>query len=271
MTTSALLPAGDPVLFELRAEESTVPARDLAYLKVGIHWVRDINKKVFVRQSEILQIPQPLSNLTAIAAMCLFRPRLENDFEFVDRRPARKVYIAAVTPSPRRSVTRTRISDTVIVAQPPAAQYVQAPARTSVPKIVKAPTPPPPAPTPAPARVELVEVEEAHSPRASRTSVSRRSSRRKSRGGEEREVYIERERERIRGLGRQSPQHPPMEQYRYVEGVQKETRFLEESPYRARSRSITYETNPRHSGRIHERERVVIEDDGRRREFYQRR
>lgn len=202
------------------------------------------------------------------------RPRIGNDIEFVDRRPARKVYVAASLPSPpRRSVTRTRISDTVIIAEPPAAQYVQGPARASVPKIVKAPTPPP-APVPAPTRVELVEVEEEHSsPHASRSSVNRRSSRRKSRGLEEREVYIERERERIRGLGRQSPQPPPLpaEQYRYVEGLQKETRFLEDSPRRTRSRSITYETNPRHSGRVHERERVVIEDEGRRREFYQRR
>jgi hypothetical protein len=39
---------------------------------------------------------------------------------------------------------------------------------------------------------------------------------------------------------------------------------------RRRSRSITYESNPRVSNRVMERERVVVEDAGRRREFYRR-
>ncbi|KAL3417822.1 hypothetical protein PVAG01_10832 [Phlyctema vagabunda] len=205
--------------------------------------------------------------------MCLMRPRVENEVEFVDRRPIRKVYVAAPV-SPRRSTTtRTRISDTVILSEPPAAQYVQAPlpapapappppppAPVSVPKIIMAPTPPPAPASPIP-RVELVEVQEAigASPKASRSSVSQR--RRRSHASEEREVYIERERERIRGVRESPPPPPPLDTYRYVEGA----------PRRERSRSITYETNPRHSARLIERERVVVEDSGRRREFYQRR
>lgn len=35
-------------------------------------------------------------------------------------------------------------------------------------------------------------------------------------------------------------------------------------------RSITYETNPRSSTRTVERERVIIEDGGRRREYYRK-
>jgi len=51
--------------------------------------------------------------------------------------------------------------------------------------------------------------------------------------------------------------------YRYVEPTGLEDR--------RRSRSITYETNPRLSARrLVERERVVVEDQGRRREFYRR-
>jgi hypothetical protein len=122
---------------------------------------------------------------------------------------------------------------------------------------------------PPPARIELVSVEEDRrtSPRTSRVSVStgRGKGRRSSHGGEE--VYIERERERVR----MPPPEKPKEEYdtyRYVEGPRTD-RYQEGEDLR-RSRSITYETNPRHSQRVIERERVVVEDGGRRREYYRR-
>ena len=166
---------------------------------------------------------------------------------------------------------RTRVSETVVRAERPA-QYIQAPSpRTSTP-VIRAATPPRllRAPSPARERIELVSVEEAksNSPRTSRVSVSggKGRSRHGSRGGEE--VYIERERETVR--------MPPPEKrdeydtYRYVE-VPRDQRYLEEDRMeRRRSRSITYETNPRMSGRMVERERVVVEDGGRRREYYRR-
>ncbi|PBP22868.1 hypothetical protein BUE80_DR006300 [Diplocarpon rosae] len=161
------------------------------------------------------------------------------------------------------------------------------------------PPPPPPAtPSPPPPRVELVSVEEdivrthTASPIHSRVSVShagtkkshsRSSSRRDSRGGGGEEVYIERERVRER-LPKPAPTPPPppqmrgaYETFRYVPGSGR----LESSPARRderverrRSRSITYESNPRASGRLvereRERERVVVEDEGRRREYYRR-
>jgi len=87
-----------------------------------------------------------------------------------------------------------------------------------------------------------------------------KSRKAKSRGGED--VYIERERERVR-VPPPAPQ-PEYETFRYVEGPK------EEREDRRRSRSITYESNPRMSGRLVERERVVIEDGGRRREYYRK-
>lgn len=78
-----------------------------------------------------------------------------------------------------------------------------------------------------------------------------RHGRHGSKGGEE--VYIERERERVRLAPEREREE--FETYRYVEG-----------DGRRRSRSITYETNPRVSQRVVERERVVVEDGGRRRE-----
>lgn len=88
-------------------------------------------------------------------------------------------------------------------------------------------------------------MEESGSPRTSRVSVG--GGKRRSRAEE---VYIERERVRERVV----PE--PVDTYRYVEAPGAERR---------RSRSITYETNPRLSGRLVERERVVVEDGGRRR------
>lgn len=101
----------------------------------------------------------------------------------------------------------------------------------------------------------------AHSsgPRSSRASVSKKS-RHGSRGGGE-EVYIERERVRER-LPVERPREE-LETFRYVQG----SGHLESAPER-RSRSVTYESAPRVSGRVTERERVVIEDGGRRREVY---
>ena len=84
-------------------------------------------------------------------------------------------------------------------------------------------------------------------------------------------MYIERERERVR-------LHPPerapeYDTYRYVEASPKreEQRYVDEERLeRRRSRSITYESNPRLSGSVTEREWVVVEDGGRRREYYRR-
>jgi len=91
------------------------------------------------------------------------------------------------------------------------------------------------------------------------------SHRGKSRRGSSRgevDEYIERERIRERG----PPPKEEYETYRYVEAPRAEQERIE----RRRSRSITYETNPRLSGRLVERERVVVEDNGRRREYYRR-
>ena len=105
-------------------------------------------------------------------------------------------------------------------------------------------------------------------------SVSNANTKRSrgSRGGEE--VYIERERVRERidpgPEMRRSVEVTPA--YRYVEGTgppRASERYLDEEGPR-RSRSITYETNPRVSARTVERERVVVEDGGRRREYYRR-
>jgi hypothetical protein len=129
----------------------------------------------------------------------------------------------------------------------------------------------------------LVEVEEERrrSPRPSRASVSvsnanTKKSRRGSRGGEE--VYIERERERVRldpGPERGVVDMVAVPAYRYVEGAppRASERYIEaEGLDMRRSRSITYETNPRMSARTveRERERVVVEDGGRRREYYRK-
>lgn len=80
-----------------------------------------------------------------------------------------------------------------------------------------------------------------------------------SRSGED--VYIEREREVVR----MPPPEPAYDTYRYVEAPK-----TDYQDGRNRSRSLTYESNPRHSGRVVERERVVIEDGGRRREYYRK-
>jgi hypothetical protein len=116
------------------------------------------------------------------------------------------------------------------------------------------------APSP-PRGIELVSVEERSSPRTSRVSVSAAGSKGRRRGGDE--VYIERERIRER------IQPEPVDTYRYMEAPGKA--YVEDGGIeRRRSRSITYETNPRLSGRLVERERVVVEDGGRRREYYRR-
>jgi len=197
--------------------------------------------------------------------MCLVKVRADDDDDIVisNRRVARR---KVVYPPPHESTSRTRISQTIIAQQRPA-QYITTP-RSSTPKIVRAPSDPTP-------RIEFVSVEEArggNSPRGSRVSVSgsKRHGRHGSRAGEGRDVYIERERERVvaRPERERSGEY---DTYRYIDAPpqqQKETRFLQEAPRERRSRSITYETNPRHSARLVERERVVVEDEGRRREFY---
>jgi hypothetical protein len=116
--------------------------------------------------------------------------------------------------------------------------------------------------------VSVEETASSAGPKSSRVSVGKKS-RHGSRGGEE--VYIERERERVRL--RTPERTPEYDTYRYVEAPprREEQRYVdEERVERRRSRSITYESNPRLSGRVTERERVVVEDGGRRREYYRR-
>lgn len=88
-------------------------------------------------------------------------------------------------------------------------------------------------------------------------------------------MYIEREREIVAarpvnkdfGKKRESADY---DSYRYVEAP-KTVGFVDDGTGpMARSRSITYETNPRYSGRVAERERVVVEAGGRRREYYRK-
>ena len=100
----------------------------------------------------------------------------------------------------------------------------------------------------------------------SSTSVSRRS-RRGSRGGGGEEVYIERERIREK-MAPPPPQSPRRSEHEY--DTYRSVEPPRDEGMERRSRSITYETNPRVSGRVVERERVVVEDGGRRREYYRR-
>ncbi len=126
---------------------------------------------------------------------------------------------------------------------------------------------------------EIRRVHTGSSPRGSRVSVSQKGG--KSRQGHgssgrraSEEVYIERERERVRMPPPSRPQEE-LETYRYVPGSgHMEPALGGAGDEKRRSRSITYESNPRASGRVteRERERVVIEDEelGRRREYYRR-
>lgn len=185
------------------------------------------------------------------------RPRWEDNVEFT--RPARKAKATYVA----RPASR-RVSETIIRESRPSAQYIQAPARSSKPIIRTAS--PPRAPSTSPVRIEVVSVEETRSssPRTSRVSVSNKEKSRRGNDREDVEEYIERERIRER-LAPVLPSKEEYETYRYVEAPREQERAE-----RRRSRSITYETNPRLSGRLVERERVVVEDGGRRREYYRR-
>jgi len=172
----------------------------------------------------------------------------EYDVEFANRPgPRRKKVVTAYIPEQRRS---ERISETIIRER--SAEFVPAP-RSSTP-VIRPVTPP--IVVSQPLRLELVSVEESRtSPRGSRVSVG---GRRRARD----EVIVERARERVIV----APPPPQFETYRYVPGMDGD------EAGRRRSRSVTYETNPRHSGRVveRERERVVIDEGGRRREYYRR-
>lgn len=105
----------------------------------------------------------------------------------------------------------------------------------------------------------------------SKSRKSRGGSRSSGGGGGAEEIYIERERIRERV----SPPRKEYDTFRYVEGPNPTREYGgmgegEERVERKRSRSITYQSNPRLSGRVTERERVVVEDGGRRREFYRK-
>ena len=109
-----------------------------------------------------------------------------------------------------------------------------------------------------------VEKTSSNSPRSSRISISNKG--RSRRGSSKGDIVEYVERERIRDRIRPPSPQEEYETYRYVEAPRVEQEKLD----RRRSRSITYETNPRLSGRLVERERVVVEDGGRRREYYRR-
>lgn len=221
--------------------------------------------------------------------MCFSSP--EYDVEFANKAiPRRRTkYVAVSRPA------QTRISETVVWERKPPVEYVPGP-RSSLPPLVRTVTPPkplallpapapesslpealpavpsppatstPPAePTPA-TRLELVSVVESSgdSPRASRTSVTGKKKRH-SRD----EVYIERERETVRVDPRPRPSKD-IDVFQYIEQPSRRDRRVSlESGGR---RSITYEANPRMSSRTieRERERVIIEDGGRRREYYRK-
>jgi hypothetical protein len=192
------------------------------------------------------------------------RPKWEDEVVFANR--------------PRRR-SRTDIVETTIVKQShrPSAEYIPAPPSPKPKPIIRPATPPKALRAPSPPEtIALVRVEEDRKPvpsspptSKSSTSVSKKS-RRGSRGGEE--VYIERERIRERmAPPPPSPRRSKQEYDMYVEAPSSPARYSEEERMVGRrSRSITYETNPRMSGRVVERERVVVEDRGRRREYYRR-
>lgn len=194
--------------------------------------------------------------------MCLFgrsRPYWEDEVVFSNRKhPRHRTHVTETTV--RRHSSQQYI-ESPPSPPPPVMRPMTPPLVVTVP--IHAPSPPPP---PSPARIELVSVEEdLKSVRSSRAGTKKSRHGGSSRGGEE--VYIEREREVQRRRPSPIPQvveKEPYDTYRYVPGV------APEREERRRSRSITYESSPRVSGRLTERERVVIEDDGRRREYYRR-
>lgn len=174
-------------------------------------------------------------------------------------------HVTVVRPISARSSAR-RIS--VIEPAPRPSQYVVASSspphhssRNSIPRIVHAPSPPR-----SRERIDIVAI----SPRSSRGSVrsrhsthSRQGSASHSRTRLEDDVrYITRRDAEQRGSRYLSASHSPevVDSHGYVEAP-RERLYLEEG--RSRSRSITYATNPRIS-----RERVLIEENGRRRESY---
>lgn len=221
--------------------------------------------------------------------------------------PPSSVHIAPRPITPHCSGSRVsasyleRTSQTSHASSHGVSEYILAPARaaaaappayTSPPRIIQAPDPPKAndltvrvSQPPARRSTEQVIIFDA-SPRTSRSSVQsgrRLSQRRESRHGRHgsREEKVLVERSRSRGGERRSMSR----QYLTATTVQ---RMSEEpdpvrSPetaregrpgapayetHRSRSRSITYGANPRLSGRVADRQRVVVEEDGRRREYY---
>jgi len=177
------------------------------------------------------------------------RPEPDYDVEFANREPHRRRTKVVTSYAPERRTEH--VSQTIIHDRP--AQYIQAPRSSRSSVIIRPATPPAALPPPTSPRLELISVEETTraSPRHSRVSVSvgKGRSRHGSRSGEE--VYIEREREVVMT---QPPPRQDYETYRYVGGVPKSL------PSEGRG-VMTYGSNPRHSGRVVERERIVIEDD----------
>ncbi|RFU31343.1 hypothetical protein B7463_g4992, partial [Scytalidium lignicola] len=209
--------------------------------------------------------------------MCLIRIKEVDDDDVVANRRTTTTRQQIVYAPPPAS-PRTRITQTL------PAQYVNPPSPST--PIVRPVTPPRvirTAPSRSNSRVEVVSVPKTRaSPRTSGISVngSKRRSRhgsRSSRIGDD--VFIEQDRqivlaakERLRDeSGSRSRERREYGDYHYPGSASpRESRYLEEGPSARRSTVVIKETNPKSSGRLVESTRIVVEDGGRRREYYRR-
>lgn len=215
--------------------------------------------------------------------MCLVKMKVEHEDETPP--PPRRIIVRPVSSERMVSVSRPlshhshisarRLSTTIVDPSPRPAQYIMPQqgsrgggggGRASVPRIIHAPSPPR---SRERERVDLYVTSEGPSPRGSRTSVRSRESRyagggsaRASRAGLDNEVvYVDR---------RRSTRERPRSGHFLTAGTAevteapRQTLYLDDSPSRTRSRSITYAT----TGLRASRERVLVEDGGRRRESY---
>lgn len=176
----------------------------------------------------------------------------------VSRAPRHVVYA-----EPGRERERTTVSQTLIRRDPspPRLSYAP-PARESrsTTIIQHAPPPRPISPPksytpPRRSRVEVVSVQQEA--RASKGSVARSSVAKRDRSSRGHDIEKEIVRERVIDRGERLDDRPEYDSYRYVE------------PPARKSKSII-ESQPRVSGRVVERERVLVEDGGRRREYFRR-
>lgn len=175
-----------------------------------------------------------------------------------DRRP-----VVEYVHGPRSSLPpliRTVTPPLIRTVTPPKAFLAPQPSPPQSPP--KFPTPPAPS-TPTTTRVELVSAVESSgsSTKASRASVTSSKKGRRSRE----EVYIDREIETVRA-DQPRKESKDLDVFQYMDPPTSSMRVSLDSGGR---RSVTYEANPKPSPRTVERgKRVIIEDTGRRREYY---